>query len=73
MAVQNNLDSIQGQQGLQLLGLPQVMELCIGTVIAGAPPSCPSLFRHHNEATHPYLAGDPDQKRPGSSRAPQHQ
>ena len=46
VAVQNNLDSIQGQQRLQLLGLPQVMELCTGTVIAGGPPSCPFLFRH---------------------------
>ena len=39
VAVQNNLDSIQGKQGLQLLGLPQVMDLCTGTVIAGASRS----------------------------------
>ena len=48
VAVQNNLDNVQGQQGLQLLGLPEVMELCTGTVITGAPPLCPPLNRHQS-------------------------
>ena len=36
-AAQNNLNSIQGKQGLLLLGLYQVLDLCSGAVEAGGP------------------------------------
>ena len=40
--MQSSLNNIQGSQGLRLLGLPQVLELCTNTVEAGKQLPAPS-------------------------------
>ena len=50
-AAQNNLNSIQGKQGLQLLGLYQVLDLCSGTVEASE--SGTAARSHHLQSACP--------------------